>query len=113
MLADRVAQILAETRDRAERARVEAATLLEAELRREVGEQGNRRAPSRPGDAPKRQTGRGQRSIRAEVVGDAVVVTAGPHMVALDRGTGRVAARPWVQPVLHRLMPRLRALFLP
>ena len=69
-------------------------------------------APSRPGDAPRRQSGGLLRGTRA-VPGpdDAVHLLTTPVGLILDAGTrdGRIRPRPWIRPLIERSAAGRRA----
>lgn len=63
--------------------------------------------PSKPGEAPRKRTGLGQRSIQSEVdraipAGRVAVMPNTKYMVYLNFGTKRIAARPWIEVTLNR-----------
>lgn len=81
------------------------------EARKLVGQPGP--TPSRPGQPPKRQSGRLQRGIVAQK--DLARLTlefrsTAPHSGFLENGTRRMAARPFMKPTWQRLRPRVAAI---
>jgi hypothetical protein len=94
------------------------------ELRRVVGRQGPPR--SRPGQAPRKDTGFGQSQIvlhvetskRAwwafwrsnTVVGSIAVTDEAKYMEMLEDGTRRIAPRPWIRVTWNRMLPVMRRL---
>lgn len=73
------------------------------------------RTPSAPGEPPRQRTGKLKQSVAIVVDQEGGVIHVGatgavPYGVFLERGTRRVAARPWMQVTLDRLLPRLKAL---
>ena len=81
-----------------------AAAYLQSELRREVGTPGSRRNPSRPGEPPRRRTGRYQRTLYARrVAGGIVAGSTDPALLrALEGGTAKMAPRPHFGPTVER-----------
>jgi hypothetical protein len=86
-----------------------AARYAEEQLRQTVGRPGTESNTSRPGEAPRKQTGRGQASVRCKVdlLRLALVVTANRYMAFHD-ATGR----PWVAITMKRIGPQLRRIAL-
>jgi HK97 gp10 family phage protein len=73
------------------------------------------RKPSPPGQPPRRVTGTLQQSIvvQVRVVGDEVRTRVGataPYANYLERGTSRMAPRPYLSPALKRYGPGVRAI---
>jgi HK97 gp10 family phage protein len=72
---------------------------------------------SKPGDAPRKRTGTLQKSVAAEVIrkDGAVVIRVGsavPYARFLERGTRKMAARPWLRPGILEMKDRLQRDFL-
>ena len=66
--------------------------------------------PSRPGEPPKKVSGVGQASIMKESTDRTfriVVAKRGFYMYLLNRGTMRVAARPWMKKAIERSKKKL------
>jgi hypothetical protein len=69
-------------------------------------------SPSSPGEAPAQVSGDLAASIRAHQTGEAAyqVGTALAYGGALEIGTARAAARPWLRPALERVRAQARQL---
>jgi hypothetical protein len=71
------------------------------------------RTPSAPGEPPRKRTGRLQQAITLVVDQEAGAIHVGlagaDYGVFLERGTRRLAARPWMQVTLDRLYPSLKS----
>jgi hypothetical protein len=106
----RAAPLLAALDDGARSGLLRAAELLARRARAALDRPGP--APSRPGQPPRRQSGRGQAALhaaslpgrRAALLG---LHPAGTHLARLERGTLRVAPRPWLAPTLRAERQRL------
>lgn len=83
---------------------------IETEARRRIGVRG--RVPSRPGRAPKGDTGELEASIRAlrtdDVLKSEVEATA-PHAAHLEFGTTKMARRPVLKPAARKMKRKARA----
>jgi transposase InsO family protein len=71
---------------------------------------------SKPGEPPRRRTGKGQRNIVKEINSKAVVARVGItkrgiHMLYLEQGTTRVAQRPWLVATLMKHKRTIGRLF--
>jgi hypothetical protein len=84
-----------------------AAAYLEAQLRQTCGRAGTEANRSRPGEAPRKQTGAGQASIRARfnVLTLTITVTANRYMARHD-----ATLRPWFGITMRRVGPQFRRL---
>jgi hypothetical protein len=91
---------------------MESVAFQVAETAKEVvGVQGP--PPSRPGEPPHVDTGALRAGMIGEVdpsTGEARVGSTAPYGALLDRGTGHIAPRPWVEPTLHAAAGRIRGL---
>jgi len=69
--------------------------------------------PSRAGDPPNTQTGRGKGSIAWELVSDAIarIGTNIRYMRWLELGTKRMLARPWLRRALREMIPFIKAVW--
>lgn len=89
-----------------------AAAYWEAQCRQSCARPGSPSNRSSPGEAPRRQSGAGMGSIqaRADLARLAIVTKANTYMAALDVGTARVAARPWVEITRRRVGAQVKRL---
>ena len=72
--------------------------------------------PSKPGEAPRKRTGFGQRNVRYSInekegTGRVGVSVNAAYMAYLEVGTAKVAARPWLLVTIRKYLPQLRAIF--
>lgn len=74
---------------------------------------GMRHQPSTPGDPPNRDTGELQAQLKVAQPDmlTAQVVSDVPYASALEFGTSRMAARPYLRPARDRAKPKIAALF--
>lgn len=68
---------------------------------------------SRPGEAPNRDTGVLQAGLRAQLISPllAEVSSNAPYAGALERGTSRMAARPYMRPARDNKAKEIQRLF--
>lgn len=86
----------------------EAGELFINELRQELSSTGG---PSSPGSPPHSQSGRLANSFRVVDGGDkASVVSDCDYALALENGTSRMAARPYINEALQAAFSRIKAL---
>lgn len=90
----------------AENAR-EAAELIHRELQATLGVSAP--GPSRPGDPPHKHAGRVQASVSCvyDDASRAIVIRQGRVAGYLDHGTSKMPARPWREPTLARVRPKI------
>lgn len=94
----------------------EGADLIRSEafvsISRASGSMG-RHIPSKPGDPPHRDTGHLQGEIKFELVNqlEAQVTSEAEYAAALEFGTSRMAARPYMRPARDKKAPEIQRLF--
>ncbi len=74
---------------------------------------GKGHVPSNPGEPPNRDTGVLQAHLRAELVAplEAQVTSEAPYAAALEFGTSRMEARPYLRPARDAKAPEIQRLF--
>lgn len=74
---------------------------------------GKGHVPSQPGEPPNRDTGVLQAHLRAELVAplEAQVTSEAPYAAALEFGTSRMEARPYLRPARDAKAPEIQRLF--
>ena len=74
---------------------------------------GKGHVPSQPGEPPNRDTGVLQAHLRAELVSplEALVSSEAPYASALEFGTSRMEARPYMRPARDKKAPKIQRLF--
>lgn len=80
---------------------VAAADVLHKSMQRTLSVKGTKYLRSKPGEPPRRQTGKLRRSVQVQVErakGVALVGSTDPVGKWMEKGTARVAARPWIWP---------------
>jgi hypothetical protein len=103
-------------RTRAQKNLPAAAALWNAEARRVLGVQGSPTNRSRPGQAPRRQTGQLQAGTRAIPAASSLSIQIVTTEVGkyLNGGTKRIAARPFINRITRAVAAAMRvALFKP
>jgi HK97 gp10 family phage protein len=103
-------------RKEAGRAVFVAADTVKAEAQRLVSTgatSGANHVPSRPGEPPNTDTGQLQRGIVSRRTGDlkAEVMSSAEYSAALEFGTSRMAARPFMRPALAKSRRKILRLF--
>lgn len=111
-LSDKLRQAFNRISGRTDRAMTEWARVFEEECHRVVGIQGSKGDRSRPGEAPRRQTGEGQASIVVRWDRSARILKVSANRYMAYHNT---ALRPWreiayraARPVLDSIQARLR-----
>ena len=71
--------------------------------------------PSKPGEAPRKRTGFGQRNVRYSIdkktgTGRVGVSVNAAYMAYLEVGTSKVAARPWLLATVKKFLPQIQAI---
>lgn len=106
----------AETIRAAGRAAYAAGELIRAEAHQAIARgavSGTGHQPSDPGEPPNRESGLLQNHlgvVQADTLASEVVSDA-PYAAALEFGTSRMAARPYLRPARDRLAPKIGGLF--
>ena len=74
---------------------------------------GKGHVPSNPGEPPNRDTGVLQANLKAELVAplEAQVTSEAPYAAALEFGTSRMEARPYLRPARDKKAPEIQRLF--
>ena len=74
---------------------------------------GKGHVPSQPGEAPNRDTGVLQAHLRAELVSplEAQVASEAPYAAALEFGTSKMEARPYMRPARDKQAGEIQRLF--
>lgn len=74
---------------------------------------GKGHVPSQPGEPPNRDTGVLQANLKAELVAplEAQVTSEAPYAAALEFGTSRMEARPYLRPARDKKAPEIQRLF--
>lgn len=74
---------------------------------------GKGHVPSQPGEPPNRDTGVLQAHLRAELVSplEALVSSEAPYAAALEFGTSKMEARPYMRPARDKKAPEIQRLF--
>ena len=74
---------------------------------------GKGHVPSQPGEPPNRDTGVLQAHIRAALVAplEAQVTSEAPYAAALEFGTSKMEARPYMRPARDKKAPEIQRLF--
>lgn len=74
---------------------------------------GKGHVPSQPGEPPNRDTGVLQANLKAELVAplEAQVTSEAPYAAALEFGTSRMEARPYMRPARDKKAPEIQRLF--
>ena len=74
---------------------------------------GKGHVPSSPGEPPNRDTGVLQAHLRAELVSplEAQVASEAPYAAALEFGTSKMEARPYLRPARDKKAPEIQRLF--
>ena len=92
------------------------ADMIRAEAHRSISAgsvSGKKHKPSAPGQPPNRDTGVLQAHLRAELVSplEAQVSSEAPYASALEFGTSRMEARPFLRPSRDAKAPEIQRLF--
>lgn len=92
------------------------ADMIRAEAHRSISAgsvSGKGHVPSQPGEPPNRDTGVLQAHLRAELVAplEAQVTSEAPYAAALEFGTSRMEARPYLRPARDAKAPEIQRLF--
>lgn len=92
------------------------ADMIRAEAHRSISAgsvSGKGHVPSQPGEPPNRDTGVLQAHLRAELVSplEALVTSEAPYASALEFGTSRMEARPYMRPARDAKAPEIQRLF--
>lgn len=74
---------------------------------------GKGHVPSNPGEPPNREFGGLQDNLKAELVAplEAQVTSEAPYAAALEFGTSRMEARPYMRPARDKQAPEIQRLF--
>ena len=74
---------------------------------------GKGHVPSQPGEPPNRDTGVLQANLKAELVAplEAQVTSEAPYAAALEFGTSKMEARPYMRPARDKKAPEIQRLF--
>ena len=92
------------------------ADMIRAEAHRSISRgsrSGKKHKPSAPGEPPNRDTGVLQAHLRAELVSplEAQVASEAPYAAALEFGTSKMEARPYLRPARDKQAPEIQRLF--
>ena len=92
------------------------ADMIRAEAHRSISAgsvSGKGHVPSQPGEPPNRDTGVLQANLKAELVSplEAQVTSEAPYAAALEFGTSRMEARPYLRPARDAKAPEIQRLF--
>ena len=92
------------------------ADMIRAEAHRSISRgsrSGKKHKPSAPGEPPNRDTGVLQAHLRAELVSplEAHVASEAPYAAALEFGTSKMEARPYLRPARDKQAPEIQRLF--
>ena len=92
------------------------ADMIRAEAHRSISRgsrSGKKHVPSSPGEPPNRDTGVLQAHLRAELVSplEAQVASEAPYAAALEFGTSKMEARPYLRPARDKQAPEIQRLF--
>jgi hypothetical protein len=104
-ILDRLKDLVPSVRTAKERKGIQAATLLQNELRAAVGRPGGPHNASRPGEPPRKRTGHYQASLFARFDKSARAIVAGstdPRLMRILEAT-----RPHFGPTLQRVRPKM------
>ena len=90
--------------------------MIRAEAHRSISKgsrSGKKHKPSAPNTPPNRDTGVLQAHLRAELVAplEAQVTSEAPYAAALEFGTSRMEARPYLRPARDAKAPEIQRLF--
>ena len=101
---------LANVGSEVQEALVETAKEIAQEADRSIGAGSASGKPSRPGQAPNRQSGELQDGIRVVEKGPGVVEvqSTAPHARPLEFGTSKIAPRPYLRPARDKKVKALR-----
>lgn len=112
-LSQAIDAVARRTRSVQDRNLKDAADALAAEVRAVLSTPGSRKSRSRPGDPPRSQSGNLLRSVGTRPVagGQSIdVVVAAPYASYLERGTPKMAARPFFSVAWQRVRVKITAL---
>lgn len=92
------------------------ADMIRAEAHRSISAgsvSGKGHVPSQPGEPPNRDTGVLQAHLRAALVAplEAQVTSEAPYAAALEFGTSKMEARPYMRPARDKKAPEIQRLF--
>ena len=92
------------------------ADMIRAEAHRSISRgsrSGKKHEPSSPGEPPNRDTGVLQAHLRAELVSplEAQVASEAPYAAALEFGSSKMEARPYLRPARDKKAPEIQRLF--
>ena len=92
------------------------ADMIRAEAHRSISAgsvSGKGHVPSQPGEPPNREFGGLQDNLKAELVAplEAQVTSEAPYAAALEFGTSRMEARPYMRPARDKKAPEIQRLF--
>ena len=92
------------------------ADMIRAEAHRSISRgsrSGKKHKPSAPGEPPNRDTGVLQAHLRAELVSplEAQVASEAPYAAALEFGTSKMEARPYMRPARDKQAGEIQRLF--
>lgn len=92
------------------------ADMIRAEAHRSISAgsvSGKGHVPSNPGEPPNREFGGLQDNLKAELVAplEAQVTSEAPYAAALEFGTSRMEARPYMRPARDKQAPEIQRLF--
>jgi len=92
------------------------ADMIRAEAHRSISRgsrSGKKHKPSAPGEPPNRDTGVLQANLKAELVAplEAQVTSEAPYADALEFGTSKMEARPYMRPARDAKAPEIQRLF--
>ena len=92
------------------------ADMIRAEAHRSISRgsrSGKKHEPSAPGEPPNRDTGVLQAHLRAELVSplEAQVASEAPYAAALEFGSSKMEARPYLRPARDKKAPEIQRLF--
>ena len=107
-LWEKIRDILPMTRAQHQRNLIDANAFLVTEWKKTLGVQGSKTDRSKPGQAPKRQTGGLQESIYGEVKeGASIIRSRSPLAAIMEAGTRRMLPRPHRELTLARVRPEM------